>query len=96
MRTKKTRNKSSLIIRVVVLAVAAFLLLQLLQLNSQLDEKAKLLNELNNNISKFELLNEDLESKKQQILNSPEALEQQANEAGLCYPNQQVYQNSAG
>ena len=94
MSTKKrTKKKSNLAVRIVLVAVAAFLFFKLVQLHSQIEEKQQLIDNMNSNIVKQQLINEDLS---EQIENADAYLGRQANEAGLGLPGQQVYQNAAG
>ena len=80
-------------IAIVLVALAAFLFLKLVQLHVQIEEKQQAIDLLQGNIVKQMLINEDLNG---QIANADEYLERQANDAGLCLPGQQVYQNAAG
>ncbi|MBQ9860115.1 MAG: hypothetical protein IJO76_05505 [Clostridia bacterium] len=90
---RKAKKKSNLAVRIVLVAVAAFLFFKLVQLHSQIEEKQQLIDNMNSNIIKQQLINEDLS---EQIENADAYLERQANEAGLGLPGQQVYQNAAG
>lgn len=81
------------LVRLFCVAVAAFVFFQLVQLNAQIEEKQKLIDEMNSQINTQTLINEDLN---EQIANADSYLERQANEAGLCLPGQQIYQNEAG
>ena len=76
-------------IRLFCVAVVAFVFLQLVQLNAQIEEKQKLIDEMNSQIHTQTLINEDLN---EQIANADDYLERQANESGLCLPGQQIYQ----
>ena len=89
-RTTKKRNWA---VRILVVAVAAFLFLKLVQLHVQLEDKQQQIDNLNGNIYKQMLLNEDLS---EQIANADEYLERKANDSGLYKPGQQIYQNAAG
>ena len=80
-------------IRLLCIAVAVFVFAQLVQLHAQIEEKQKLLDEMNGEINNQTLINEDLN---EQIANADDYLERQANESGLCLPGQQIYQNEAG
>lgn len=89
----RAKKKSNWAVRLVLVAVAAFLFLKLVQLHVQMEEKQQLIDQMNDSITKQALINEDLG---EQIANAEEYLERQANEAGLCLPGQQIYQNAAG
>lgn len=95
-RTKAARrsvNKRSWLVRILVIAVAAFLFLKLVQIHMQLEEKQNLITAMNESIHRQTLINEDLD---EQIENADEYLEREANESGLYMPGQQIYQNAAG
>ena len=92
-RARRTTKKRNWAVRVLVVAVAAFLFLKLVQLHVQMEEKQQQIVDMNNSIHKQMLINEDLG---EQIANADEYLERKANEAGLYLPGQQIYQNAAG
>ena len=92
-RVQKAKPRKNWAIRIVLVALAAFLFLKLVQLHVQIEEKQQAIDLLQGNIVKQMLINEDLNG---QIANADEYLERQANDAGLCLPGQQVYQNAAG
>ncbi len=90
---QKTKKKANWAVRIVLVAVAAFLFLKLVQLHVQLEEKQQQIDAMNESIKTQTLINEDLA---EQITHADEYLERQANEDGLCLPGQQIYQSSAG
>ena len=90
---QKTKKKSNWAIRIVLVAAAAFLFLKLVQLHVQMEEKKQLIDRMNDSIVQYTLINEDLN---EQIAHAEDYVERQANEAGLCLPGQQIYQNAAG
>ena len=90
VRAKKSTNWA---IRIVLVAVAAFLFLKLVQLHTQIGEKQKLIDSANAQNNTLMLLNEDYES---QLKNPDACLEKEAYDAGYLYPHQQVYQSEAG
>lgn len=89
-RTKKKANWAA---RIVVVALAAFLFLKLVQVHMQLQQKSKMINQMNENIATMTVINEDLN---EQIAHSDDNRERQANEAGWFLSGQQIYQSSAG
>ncbi len=94
MRTpQRAKPKRNWAMRIVLVALAAFLFLKLVQLHVQIEEKQQQIDALGDSIVKQMLINEDLNG---QIANADEYLERQANDAGLCLPGQQIYQNAAG
>ncbi len=90
---RRSTSKRSWVVRILVIAVAAFLFLKLVQLHMQLEEKQQLISNMNESIHRQTLINEDLG---EQIANADEYLEREANESGLYMPGQQIYQNAAG
>ncbi len=91
----KTRSakKANWAVRILLIAVAAFLFLKLVQVHVQLEDKQQQLIDLNNSINHQVLINEDLT---EQTENAEDILEREANDAGLYLPGQQIYQGSAG
>lgn len=95
-RTKAKRyskKKTNWALRILLIAVAAFLFLKLVQVHIQLEEKQQQLTALYNSKNHQTLINEDLT---EQAENADDILEREANEAGLFKPGQQIYQGSAG
>lgn len=90
---RRARKKSNWAVRFVLVAVAAFLFLKLVQLHTQIEEKQQLLDNMSDRINIAMLMVEDLN---EQVSNVEKQQERQANEAGLYFPGQQVYQNAAG
>lgn len=90
---KRSAKKVNWALRILLVAVAAFLFLKLVQLHVQLEDKQQQLIDLNNSISHQTLINEDLS---EQAENAEDILEREANDAGLYLPGQQIYQGSAG
>lgn len=90
---KRSNKKTNWALRILLVAVAAFLFLKLVQLHVQLEDKQQQLIDLNNSISHQTLINEDLT---EQAENAEDILEREANDAGLYLPGQQIYQGSAG
>lgn len=91
--SKRSAKKANWALRILLVAVAAFLFLKLVQLHVQLEDKQQQLIDLNNSISHQTLINEDLT---EQAENAEDILEREANDAGLYLPGQQIYQGSAG
>ncbi len=91
--TQRVKPKRNWAMRIMLVALAAFLFLKLVQLHVQIEEKQQQIDALGDSIVKQMLINEDLNG---QIANADEYLERQANDAGLCLPGQQIYQNAAG
>lgn len=93
-RAKKSTNKrSNIALRLMLIAVAAFLFIKLVQMHVQIQETEQKWIDLNNSINHQTLINEDLS---QREADADENLERKANEAGLVRPGQQIYQGSAG
>ena len=90
---KRPVKKVNWMMRILLVAIAAFLFLKLVQLHVQMEDKQQQLIELNNSISHQTLINEDLTK---QAANAEDILEREANDAGLYMPGQQIYQGSAG
>lgn len=90
---KRSAKKANWAMRILLVAVAAFLFLKLVQLHVQLEDKQQQLIALNNSISHQTLINEDLT---EQAENADDILEREANDSGLYLPGQQIYQGSAG
>ena len=89
----KAKKRPNWVLRLVLVAVAAFLFLKMVQLHVQLDQKEQTLHELTAAEAKQEVLNEALG---EQVAHADDFLEQQANENGYFYAGQQIYQSSAG
>lgn len=92
-RARRADRKANWAVRILLVAIAAFLFLKLVQMNVQLEEKNQQWVELKNSISHQTLINEDLAEQKE---NAEDILEREANDAGLYKPGQQIYQGSAG
>ena len=87
MRAEK-KKKKSIFLRVALLAFSVYVLVMLVQLQLQLRERNNQHQELQEQIEKIEMLNEDLENKKDNL----EAYqEQQARENGKVRPGEQIY-----
>ena len=94
MRAKtKAKSRPNWVLRLVLVAVAVFLFLKMVQLHVQLDQKEQMLHELAAAEAKQEVINEALS---EQVAHAEDFLEQQANENGYFYAGQQIYQSSAG
>lgn len=86
---KRTRRKANWLMRIMIVALAAFALLKLLQLQMQINEKQEQIEELQTAIDTARLYNEDLTEKNEHF---EQYLEQQLREDGYVYTNDQVYQ----
>lgn len=96
-RTKKSsRKRSNLALRLMLIAVAAFLFFKLVQMHVQIQETQQKWIDLNNSKNHQILINEDLSQQVSDAENVEDILEREANEAGLFRPGQQIYQGSAG
>ncbi len=94
MRAKTVaKKKNNWLLRIVLVACAAFLFLKAVQLHAQMDEKQRQIDALQNSIDNRTLLVEDLN---EQIANADDYLERRANESGLAFPGQQIYQSAVG
>ena len=89
----KSRSRGGWVLRVLVIALTAFLFLKAVQLYGQLREKQQAMADLNNRIQTQIVVNEGLAD---QVENADEYLEHKANEDGYFMSGQQVYQNEAG
>lgn len=89
----KARSRGGWVLRILVIALTAFLFLKAVQLYGQLREKQQAMAELNNRIQTQIVVNEGLAD---QVENADEYLEHKANEDGYYMSGQQVYQNEAG
>lgn len=93
----KARRRSSTthgwLWRVMLVAIAAFLFVKVVQLYVQREEKGQQLAALQDSIVKQTLINEDLQ---EQLDNVDDYVERYANEAGFVLPGQQIYQSAAG
>ena len=89
----KAKKRPNWALRLVLVAVAAFLFLKMVQLHVQLDQKEQTLHELTADEVKQEVRNEALN---EQVAHVEDFLEQQANENGYFHAGQQIYQSSAG
>lgn len=95
-RAKSARQKTkkqNWVLRVLLVAVTAFLFVKVVQLHVQMENKEQQIAQLNDSIYKQTLINEDLEEQKSNV---DKYLERQANEAGKYLPGQQIYQSAAG
>ena len=90
---KRSKTKANWFLRILLIAVAAFLFLQFVQMHVQIKEKQQEWIELNNSINHQELINEDLA---EQTANAEQIVEREANDSGLYMPGQQIYQGSEG
>lgn len=90
---KRTNKKANWALRILLVAVAAFLFLKLVQLHVQMEGKQNQLIELNNSIQRETLIIEDLAEQKE---NAEAIQERKANDTGLYQPGQQIYQEAAG
>lgn len=90
---KRSGKKANWLLRLLVVAGVLYVLFQVAQVAAETMHKKQEWLDLNNSIHHQTLINEDLE---EQLANSDEELEHQANEEGLYQPGQQIYQGSAG
>ena len=90
---KRTSKKANWAMRILLVAVAAFLFLKLVQLHVQMEEKQNQWIDLNNSINRQMLIIEDLA---EQTENAEAIQERKANDTGLYQPGQQIYQEAAG
>lgn len=90
---KRANKKTNWALRILLVAVAAFLFLKLVQLHVQMEEKQNQWIELNNSIYRQTLIIEDLA---EQTENAEAIQERKANDTGLYQPGQQIYQEAAG
>ena len=90
---RRAHKKVNWAMRILLVAVAAFLFLKLVQLHVQMEEKQNQWIDLNNSINRQMLIIEDLA---EQTENAEEIQERKANDTGLYQPGQQIYQEAAG
>ncbi len=86
MRVVKPKKKS-LLLRIALLALSVYVVVSLVQLQLQLDESQRRLDELNDQVHEQETINLVLEDK---LKNSDEYLEQQARKQGLAKPGETI------
>lgn len=90
---KPASNRRGWIVRALVIVLALFLFLKVVQLYGQLQEKKLAMTDLDGRIETQKVINEGLAD---QVDNADDYLEHKANEDGYYAPGQQVYQNEAG
>ena len=90
---KRGAKKVNWAMRILLVAVATFLFIKLVQLHVQMEETNKKWIELNNSIHHQTLIIEDLA---EQTENAENIQERKANDTGLYQPGQQIYQEAAG
>lgn len=97
MAKKKTTEKSTsgraLVIRLLIIALVLFVFIKAVQLYSQLQQKERVLSDLDGRIQTQLVVNEGLTD---QAEHADDYLEHKANENGYYAPGQQIYQNEAG
>ena len=86
MRVVKPKKKS-LLLRIALLALSVYVVVSLVQLQLQLDESQRRLDELNDQVHEQENINLILEDK---LENSEEYLEQQARKQGMAKPGETI------
>ena len=90
MKTKRRqKNKTSALFRIVIVAVVAFGLVKLVQIQMQLNDKQAEIDALAEQAAVEQIYLEDLQNKVDTI---DENLEQYLREDGYVGPNDQVYQ----
>ena len=90
---RRARNRRAWVLRCLLIAFAAFLVLKAIQFGGQIDEKVQAVAEVEEQKRLQKIRNEE----SLDLLESVEAnLENEANEDGYYYPNQQIYQSAAG
>jgi hypothetical protein len=92
MKAEK-KKKKSIFLRIALLAFSVYVIVALVSLQVQLNQRRADEAALQNEIERQEHINEDLENKTQ---NSEEYLEQQARENGMARPGEQIYQEIPG
>ncbi len=90
MKTKRRRkNKGGVMFRIVIVALIAFGIVKLVQIQTQLNDKQAEIDSLAEQVAVEQIYNEDLQNKVDTI---DENLEQYLREDGYVGPNDQVYQ----
>ena len=93
-RTKRrNKKKANWLLRIMLVAGAAFLILHILQSAVQLSEKYKEVQEMDQMVYNQGLINEALSA---QLDHTDEICEQKANEEGMYQSGQQVFQRGEG
>lgn len=92
MKAEK-KKKKSIFLRIALLAFSVYVIVALVSLQVQLNQRRADEAALQNEIERQERINEDLKNKTQ---NSEEYLEQQARENGMARPGEQIYQEIPG
>lgn len=90
---KRSGQKANWPLRLLLVAGALYLLFHVAQTMADMEHKKQEWLDLSNSINYQIRINEDLE---EQVANSDDELEHQANEEGLYQSGQQIYQGSAG
>lgn len=90
MKTKRRqKNKGGVMFRIVIVALVAFGIVKLVQIQTQLNDKQAEIDSLAEQVAVEQIYNEDLQNKVDTI---DENLEQYLREDGYVGPNDQVYQ----
>ena len=89
MQTRRKQKKKNVLLRVACAAAAVYVLVTVFSLCLQLRDKREVLNALEAEIQRQELLNESLQEKAD---NSEIYLEEEARDKGFSLPGEQIYQ----
>lgn len=90
---RRNKKKANWLLRIMLVAGAAFLILHILQSAVQLSEKYKEVQEMDQMVYNQGLINEALSA---QLEHTNEICEQKANEEGMYQSGQQVFQRGEG
>lgn len=85
VREKTGKKKKSILLRVALIAFSIYVVIMMVQLQLELDASQKLLQGVNDKIAAQQRINEDLETKNQ---NLEQHLEQEAREQGYAKPGE--------
>lgn len=89
MQAKRKEKKKNVLLRVACAAAAVYVVVTVFSLCMQLRDKREVLNALEAEIQRQELLNESLQEKAD---NSEIYLEEEARDQGYSLPGEQIYQ----
>ena len=87
------RKKKSVFLRIALLAFSVYVIVMLVQLQMELSQRQKTLNNLEQSIQNQLRLNEDLQNKSE---NYQTYLEQQARNQGMAVPGEIIYKEIPG
>ena len=82
------KKKTSLLVRIALLIFAVYIVVMLIQLQLEINDKQALINEMSDTITDTQRQNDDLQHK---LDNPDQYLDQQARDEGYVHPGDDVY-----